>query len=55
MIGMTGSRLVTRGATHLVGAPQNVLHIAFPHKTTVSSMQMVDSLGRPTYRKDIKV
>jgi hypothetical protein len=55
MMGMTGSRLVTKGTAGVHYAPQNLLGVMFPHKTVVTSQQMVDSLGRPTYRKDIKV
>lgn len=55
MLGMTGSRLVAKGTAGMHAAPQNLLGVMVPHKTVVSSQQLVDHLGRPTYRKDIKV
>lgn len=55
MTGITGLRLLHKGAKSSVVAPMGPVGVTFPHKTTVSSQQMVDSMGRPTYRKDIHV
>lgn len=55
MHGATGIRLLARGATHVVNAPQNVLNVQFPHLTVLKSSAMSDFLGRPVYRKDVKV
>ena len=55
MMGMTGHRLLHKGATSVVTAPQNLVHVTFPQKTVVKSMQLIDDFGRPVYRKDIKV
>lgn len=52
---MTGLRLLHRGAKNSVSAPQNVVHVTFPQKTVVTSAQLIDEMGRPTYRKDIHV
>lgn len=56
MYGITGLRLLHLGSKNqTVGAHSGVIETIFPAKTTVTSMQMVDHLGRPTYRRDIKV
>ena len=55
MTGITGHRLLHLGAKGGVSSQIGTVHIGFPAKTTVTSMQMTDHLGRPTYRKDIKV
>jgi len=55
MMGITGLRLLHLGAKGSESAPSNLIAVQFPKKTTVTSMQMVDGQGRPTYRKDIKV
>lgn len=55
MQGITGLRLLNKGAKSSVVAPIGMVGVTFPHKTTVSSQQMVDNQGRPTYRKDIHV
>jgi hypothetical protein len=55
--GVTGSRLLhlgLKGADSVISSPQNLVHVKFPYKTTVTSQQMTDALGRPTYLKDIK-
>jgi hypothetical protein len=55
MTGITGLRLLHMGTKSSVVAPMGPIGVTFPHKTTVSSQQMVDNQGRPTYRKDIHV
>lgn len=55
MMGMTGHRLLYKGASAEVTAPQNLVNVTFPQKTTVTSAQLIDNWGRPTYRKDIHV
>jgi hypothetical protein len=56
MQGITGHRMAWKGAAdQLTVAPQNLVKVPFPQKTTVRSMQMIDDWGRPTYRKDIHV
>ena len=55
MQGLTGHRMVYRNLKSVVTAPQNLVKVTFPQKTVVSSAQLVDSFGRPTYRKDIHV
>lgn len=55
MLGQTGHRLVFRNLKSVVTAPQNLVKVEFPQKTVVTSMQMNDEFGRPTYRKDIHV
>ena len=55
MLGLTGHRMVYRNVDSLVSAPQNLIKVQFPQKTTVTSAQLVDHFGRPTYRKDIRV
>ena len=51
----SGHQLIFRNLKSIVTAPQNLVSVTFPQKTLVSSMQMVDDFGRPTYRKDIHV
>lgn len=51
----TGHELIYKKTANMVTAPQNLIHVTFPQKTVVSSMQMIDDVGRPTYRKDIHV
>jgi hypothetical protein len=55
MMGITGLRLLHLGAKGGETSPNGLVDIQFPRKTVVTSMQMVDRQGRPTYRKDIKV
>jgi hypothetical protein len=56
MMGITGHRMCCKGAgEQLVTAPQNLVNVSFPQKTTVRSAQLIDTFGRPTYRKDIHV
>lgn len=55
MTGITGLRLLHLGAKGTETAHSGLIPTIFPKKTTVTSMQMVDKMGRPTYRKDIKV
>lgn len=55
MTGTTGLRLLHLGSKGEHAAHAGLVSLVFPHKTTVSSMQMTDGFGRPTYRKDIKV
>ncbi|HWV47405.1 MAG TPA: hypothetical protein VN039_15515 [Nitrospira sp.] len=55
MMGLTGHRLANKASTGTVTAPQNLVKVVFPQKTVVHSMQLIDSMGRPTYRKDIHV
>ena len=55
MTGITGLRLLHHGAKGGESSPNGLISVQFPKKTTVTSMQMVDNQGRPTYRKDIKV
>ena len=55
MLGPTGHRLIFRDVKHIVSAPQNLVKVDFPQKTVVSSAQLTDEFGRPTYRKDIHV
>lgn len=55
MFGPTGHGLIYRSMKNVVKSPQNVSQVVFPQKTTVTSAQMVDHLGRPTYRKDMYV
>jgi hypothetical protein len=56
MTGMTGLRLLHLGSKdNVVGAHSGLVTTIFPQKTTVTSAQLNDHLGRPTYRKDIKV
>lgn len=54
MHGITGLRLLHLGARQHVADNSSLVPVIFPAKTTVTSQQMVDSFGRPTYRKDIK-
>lgn len=55
MLGNTAHSLVYRNLKNVVTAPQNLVHVQFPQKTVVSSAQLIDEQGRPTYRKDIHV
>jgi hypothetical protein len=55
MIGPAGLRILWLNTKRTVNAPMNVGKVVFPATTRVTSMQMVDSFGRPTYRKDIHV
>lgn len=55
MNGPTGHRLIYRNLQKVVTAPQNLVKVPFPQKTVVSSTQMIDKFGRPTYRSDIHV
>lgn len=52
---ITGHNLIFRNLKNVVTAPQNLVNVQFPQKTTVSSAQLIDEFGRPTYRKDIHV
>lgn len=54
-MGMTGHRLLHKGASAIVTAPQNLVNVQFPQKTVVTSAQLIDNWGRPVYRKDIHV
>lgn len=55
MRGPTGHSLIFKNLKSVVTAPQNLVKVPFPQKTVVSSAQMIDEFGRPTYRKDIHV
>jgi hypothetical protein len=55
MLGPTAHSLIARNLKNVVTAPQNLVHVTFPQKTVVSSAQMIDEFGRPTYRRDIHV
>lgn len=55
MIGATGHSLIARNLKSVVTAPQNLVKVTFPQKTVVTSAQLIDEQGRPTYRKDIHV
>lgn len=55
MNGITGNRLLhlgLKGSDSTISSPQNLVHIKIPYKTTVTSSQLTDTMGRPTYRKD---
>ena len=52
---ITGHRLIYRNLKSVVSAPQNLVKVQFPQKTVVTSAQLVDHMGRPTYRSDIHV
>lgn len=51
----TGHELIFKNLQSVVTAPQNLVNVTFPQKTVVSSAQLIDEFGRPTYRKDIHV
>ncbi len=53
MIGMTGLRMIFQDAKKVAEAPMNTIKVGFPHKTTVTSEQLTDHMGRPVYRKDV--
>lgn len=55
MHGPTGHRLIFKNLSSIVTAPQVMVKVPFPQKTVVTSAQMIDEMGRPTYRKDIHV
>jgi len=58
MNGITGIRLLNmglKGSDSTISSPQNLVHVKIPYKTTVTSSQLTDHLGRPTYRKDSSV
>lgn len=55
MLGNTGHSLIFRNLKNVVTAPQNIVKVPFPQKTIVTSAQLIDEQGRPTYRKDIHV
>jgi hypothetical protein len=55
MQGLTGHRLAHKGTAGHLTAADNLVPFPVPAKTTVESQQLIDGLGRPTYRRDIKV
>lgn len=55
MRGPTGHSMIFRNLQHVVTAPQNLVKVQFPQKTTVRSKALIDYQGRPTYLKDIHV
>lgn len=56
MLGPTGHRLIHMSDNvKYLFSPQNMVNVGIPRKTTVTSRALLDSAGRPTYRKDIRV
>lgn len=55
MHGVTGHSLIFRNLKHVVRAPENMVKVEFPQKTIVRSAALLDSFGRPVYRKDVHV
>jgi hypothetical protein len=53
MMGITGLRMIFRDVKKVAEVPMSVVDVAFPHKTTVTSQQLIGHDGRPVYRKDV--